>query len=70
MMRGRKSQQYMSHVQKNFKIQTLIKYLLTKNQILAKLPKFHMFKKIVILKYNWNFLDQPHLEFKFHDRDM
>ena len=41
---------YVTYVQKNFYIRTLHKQLFTKYQILTKLPKFHIFTKIVIFK--------------------
>ena len=36
-------------------------------------PKFHMFTKwkfYFFLKYNWNFLDQLIVQYKFYGRDM
>ena len=35
-----------------------------------KLPQFHMLTKIIVLKYNLNFLDQLLLPYKLYDRDM
>ena len=56
-------------MQKDFKIQTLIRQLLTKYKIFLKLPQnSHIHKNH--LKYNWNLLDQLLLPFKFHGRDM
>ena len=59
-----------TYVQKDFKIQTLIKQLLIKNQIFMKLPQISHIHKIVIFKYNWNFLDQLLVPYKFNGRDM
>ena len=33
-------------------------------------PKFHIFAKIIIFKYNWTFLDQLLLPYKFYGSDM
>ena len=33
-------------------------------------PNFTYSQKLYFLKYNWNFLDQLLLSYKFHDRDM
>ena len=34
------------------------------------LPQILHIHKIVILKYNWDFLDQLLLSYKFYDKDM
>ena len=39
-----------TYVQKDFLIRTWIKQLLTKYQSFKKLPKFHVFTKVVIFK--------------------
>ena len=58
-------------MQKNFKIRTLIKQLLTRYQFLTKLPQIsHIHKNHNFFKYNWNFLDQPFHPYKFHGSDM
>ena len=58
-------------MQKYFQIQTLIKQLLTKYQIFTKLPQIsHIHRNRNFFKYNWNFLDQLLLSYKFHDRDV
>ena len=44
--------------------------LLTKYQIVKKLPQISHIHKIVIFKYNCNFLDQLLLPYKFCGRDM
>ena len=54
-----------------FKIQALIKQLLTKYQIFTILPQishFHKYRKFS--SYFCNFLDQLLHPYKFHDRDM
>ena len=33
-------------------------------------PKFHKFTKIVIFKFNWNYLDQLFLPYKYHGSSM
>ena len=61
-----------TYVQKNFKIRTLIKQLLTKYEFLTKLPQIsYIHKNHNFFKYNnWNFLDQPFHPYKFHGSDM
>ena len=62
----------MSHVCKRiFKIQALIKQLLTKYQIFTILPQISHFHKCHnFFKYFCNFLDQLLHPYKFHGRDM
>ena len=60
---------YMCHTcAQEFQIRNSIKQLLTKYQIFAKLPKFHI--NCNFLKYIYNFLDQLLHPYKFHGRDM
>ena len=63
---------YMCHIyRKGFLIQSLIKQLLTKDQILMKLPQIsHIHKnRNVVYMYDWNFLKQLLLPYKFYGRD-
>ena len=47
------------------------KQLFTKYQVLTKLPQIsHIHKNRNFLKYNWDFLHQPLLPYKFHGSDM
>ena len=60
-----------THVQKIFKIQALIKQLLTKYQIFTILPQishFHKYRNFSSIFCN--FLDQLLHSYKFHGRDM
>ena len=58
-------------MQNLFYIQTFIKQLFTKYQCLTKLPQIsHIHKNNIYFKYNWNFLDQLLLPYKFHGSDM
>ena len=59
-----------TYEQKDFKIGTLIKQLLTKYQKFTKLPQISHIHKNHNLKYIWNFLDQLLLPYKFYDRDI
>ena len=62
---------HINYVRKNFQIRTLIKKLFTKYRFLKKLPQIsHIHKNRNFLKYNWNFLNQPLLPYKFHGGDM
>ena len=61
----------MCHIcERTFKIRTLTKQLFTKHQILTKLQQISNIHKDDNFKYNWNFLDQLLLPYKFHGRDM
>ena len=60
-----------TYVQKDFYIQICIKQLLTKYQILLKFAQtFRYSQKWYSFKYNWKFLDQLFLPYKFYGRDM
>ena len=61
---------WVTYAQKNFKIQTLIKQLLTKYQIFTKLPKISYIHKNHIFKKFWKFLDQLIVPYKFYGTDM
>ena len=60
---------YLSHMCK-----IIFRYDLIKQKKSVKFSrncrKFHIFMKIAISKYNWNFVDQLLLHFKFYGRDM
>ena len=59
---------WVTSVQKDFQIQTLIKQLLAKYWFST--PKFQIFTKIVNYKHNWIFLDQLLLPFILHGSTM
>ena len=58
-------------MQKDVKIRTFNKQLLTKYQIFKKLPQIsHIHKNCNFFKYNWNCLNLLLLPYKFYGGDM
>ena len=57
-------------VQKNYQIRTLQKQLLVKYRFSRIATYFSYSEKMYFFKYNWNFLDQLLLPYKFHSSNM